>query len=74
MNISLVLKWLIICRPSVYGAKHSTEISDCLAVAFVALARSKNHLQSAVKRLGVSLAASQLLSDACKLFVLSFLN
>lgn len=57
-----------------YGLKHSTEISGSLAVAFVALARSKNNLQSAVKRLGVSLAASQLMPDACKLFVLSFLN
>lgn len=71
MNNSLVLRWLITRCPSVYGLKHSREISACLAVAFVALARSKNHLQSAVKRLGVSLAASQLMSDACKLVVLS---
>lgn len=46
----------------------------CLPVAFVALARSQNHLQSAVKRLGVSVAASQPMYDVCKLFVLSFLK
>lgn len=73
MNNSLVLRWLI-TRCPVYGLKHSREISACLAVTFVALARSKNHLQSAVKRLSVSLDASQRMSNACKLFILSFLN
>jgi len=38
MSNSLVLRWLITCCPSAYGLKHSTEISGCLAVAFVALA------------------------------------
>lgn len=74
MNNSLVLRWLITHCPSFCGLKHSREISGCLAVAFVTLARSKHHLQSAVKRFGVSQAASQLMCDACKLFVLSFLN
>lgn len=69
-----MLRGLIIHCPSVYELKHSREISACLSVAFVALARSKDHLKSTVKRLGVSLAASQLMFDACKLFALPFLN
>lgn len=73
MNNSSVLRWLITHCP-VYGLKHGREISACLAATFVALARRKDHLQSAVKRLSVSLDASQLMSNACKLFILPFLN